>query len=373
MLSVYDTRTRQVAAVGGGRRRELRVHACGPVVSRPAHVGDLRPHLLPDLIRRAAERQGAVVTVCQNIADVGDVDDPDDAGAARRHEDAFRADLAALNVRPAEYSPRASESIGLMIDMIGALIGSGHAYPAAGGAVFFDARSFPGYGELSARGSRADWALWNAGAGRAGRSWPSPWGDGVPAWPAECSALALHYLGDRIDVHTGGIDLRFPHDENERAQSNAVAGREVVRQWMHGEHVLFEGRAMGAPAGNAVLLPDLAGRGLDPLALRLAFLEHHYRQRVNLGWDALEAADGSLRRWRHRVADWARSPSGVMPRDHVAAAVAAFEDDLDTPAALAALRELERDESVPPGARFEAFAYLDQLLGLDLARDVGKS
>jgi len=365
VLKVYDTRTRQVAAVGSGRRGELRMYTCGPAVDRRAHVGDLRPYLLSDLIRRAAERGGAMVTVCRDIADIGA------AQAARQHGDAFRADLAALNVRPAEHSPRASVSIGLIIDVIAALIGSGHAYPAAGGSVFFDARSFPGYGELSGPGPHADWALWNGGAGRDGFSWPSPWGDGFPGWHAACSALSLHHLGDRIDVHIGGIDLRFPHHENVRAQSDALTGHEVVRRWVHAERVLFEGRAMAAPAGN-VVLADLAARGLDPLALRVAFLEHRYRQRLDLGWDALETADKTLRRWRERVADWARSPSGVMPRDHVAAVVASFEDDLDTPAALAALRALERDESVPPGARFEAFAYLDQLLGLDLARDVGK-
>jgi len=129
---------------------------------------------------------------------------------------------------------------------------------------------------------------------------------------------------------------------------------------------------MAKSTGNVVLLADLTARGLDPLALRLAFLEHRYRQQMNLGWDTLEAADKTLRRWRERVASWARSPSAVMPSRYTDAVIAAFDDDLDTPAGLRTLRALERDESVPPGARFEGFAHLDQLLGLDLARDVGK-
>jgi cysteinyl-tRNA synthetase len=387
------------------------MYTCGPTVYRYAHVGNLRSYLLSDLIRRGAERRGLQVTVCQNITDVGHMTDESASDAAvedkmlaaaraegraalevaRYYEDAFHADLAALNIRPADQSPRASESIGLMIDLIAALIDGGHAYRAADGSVYFDARSFPGYGELSGNrladlqpgyrsggsveaGKRfhADWALWKAAAGRTELTWQAPWGEGFPGWHTECSAMSLHYLGEHIDVHTGGIDLRFPHHENERAQSAAVTGHEVVRQWVHGEHLLFEGRKMAKSTQNVVLLSDLAARGIDPLALRLAFLEHRYRQQMNLSWDTLEAADKTLRRWRERVASWARSPSAAMPRSYADAVTAAFEDDLDTPAGLRALRALERDDAVPPGARFEAFAHLDQLLGLDLARDIGK-
>ncbi len=411
MLRVYDTRSRQVEAVRGAHRGELRMYTCGPTVYRYAHVGNLRSYLLSDLIRRGAERHGLQVTVCQNITDVGHMTDESASDAAvedkmlaaaraegraalevaRQYEDAFRADLAALNIRPADQSPRASESIGLMIDLIARLIDGGHAYRAADGSVYFDARSFPGYGELSGNrlgdlqpgyrsggsveaGKRfhADWALWKAAPGRAELTWQAPWGEGFPGWHTECSAMSLHHLGEHIDVHTGGIDLRFPHHENERAQSGAVTGHEVVRQWVHGEHLLFEGRKMAKSTQNVVLLSDLAAREIDPLALRLAFLEHRYRQQMNLSWDTLEAADKTLRRWRERVASWARSPSAAMPRSYADAVTAAFDDDLDTPAGLRALRALERDEAVPPGARFEAFAHLDQLLGLDLARDIGK-
>jgi cysteinyl-tRNA synthetase len=184
--------------------------------------------------------------------------------------------------------------------------------------------------------------------------------------------MLLHHLGEHVDIHTGGIDLRFPHHENERAQTSSITGHDVVRGWVHGEHLLFEGRKMSKSAGNVVLLRDLAGRGLDPLALRLAFLEHRYRQQMNLTWDTLDTADKTLRRWRERVAEWANSPSVRMPAKYSGAAVAAYEDDLDTPAAVRELRALERDPNVPPGGKFEAFAYLDSLFGLDLARDVGK-
>ena len=416
MLKLYDTRTRQVESAGQAHRGELRMYSCGPTVYRYAHVGNLRSYLLSDLIRRVATCHGLQVTVCQNITDVGHLTDDTESDAsgedkmlaqaaaegrsvldlARHYESAFYADLAALNIYPADHRPRASESIGLMVDMIAKLIGTGHAYPVVDGSVYFDARSFPGYGELSGNrltdlqpgyrtgGSveaskrfHADWALWKGTPERvtadpAGLTWQTPWGIGFPGWHTECSAMLLHYLGDQVDVHTAGIDLRFPHHENERAQSNSVTGHDVVRRWVHGEHLLLEGRKMAKSTGNVLLVGDLTARGLDPLALRLAFLEHRYRQQMNLTWDTLEAADKTIRRWRDRVADWANAPSAVMPARYTDAAGAAFDDDLDTPAALRELRALERDESVPAGAKFETFAHLDRIFGLDLARDIGK-
>jgi len=425
MFRLYDTRTRQVEEIelrpGGGRM--LRIYSCGPTVYRYAHVGNLRTYLLGDLIRRNAEhRHSVTVLTCQNITDVGH---PIDDGAAndgaagqdgedkilaqaraegrpaaelsRFYEDAFRADCSALNLRPADQSPRASEWIGLMTELIARLIASGHAYPTPGGSVYFDARSFPSYGELSGnrlaslrpgqgggagrpggaaeaeKNFHADWALWKGAPGGGELTWPAPWGTGFPGWHIECSALSLHHLGEFIDIHTGGIDLRFPHHEDERAQSNTMTGHEVVRHWVHGEHLLFDGRKMAKSTGNVVLMSDLTDRGLDPLALRLAFLEHRYRQQMNLTWDTLSAADRTLRRWRGLVAEWACSPSKPMCAEVTSQIAAAFDDDLDTPAALRALRKLEKDPEIPPGAKFESFAHADQLLGLDLARDIGRA
>jgi len=411
VFRLYDTRTRQAEPITGARRGELRMYTCGPTVYRYAHLGNLRSYLLSDLVRRTAERRKLTVVSGQNITDVGHLADDSEIdpqgedkvlaqaraegmsalGLARRYEDAFWADCAALNIRPPDFSPRASESVGLMIDLIAKLIEAGHAYPAADGSVYFDARSFPGYGELSgnridelrpgtrlaggvAREKRfhADWALWKGAAARRELTWPAPWGTGFPGWHTECAAMSLHYLGEEIDIHTGGIDLRFPHHEDERAQTGSVTGHEVVRHWVHGEHLLFEGRKMAKSTGNVVLLGDITGRGLDPLAFRLALLEHRYRQQLNLTWETLAGADATLRRWRDRVADWARSPSKPLCAQYTGDIISAFDDDLDTPAALRALRGLEKDGEIPPGSKFETFAHVDQLLGLDLARDVGR-
>ncbi len=184
--------------------------------------------------------------------------------------------------------------------------------------------------------------------------------------------MSLQCLGDVIDIHTGGIDLRFPHHEDERAQSNSLTGHDVVRHWVHGEHVLFEGRKMAKSTGNVVLLSDVTARGLDPLAVRLAFLEHRYRQQMNLTWDTLTAADGTVRRWREQVADWADEPSRPICAEYWSRITGALDDDLDTPAALRALRELAKDLQIPAGSKFETFAAADRVLGLDLVSLVGR-
>jgi cysteinyl-tRNA synthetase len=412
VFRLYDTRLKQITEIVPARDGELRMYTCGPTVYRFAHVGNMRSYLLSDLIRRNAERHGVSVIVGQNITDVGHLADDaeiDPSGEdkilaqaraegksaleiAKFYEDAFRADSLALNIAPPDFSPRASESIDLMISLIGQLIEAGHAYVASTGSVYFDARSFPDYGAISGNrldslrpGHRfegdvdehkrfhADWALWKGAAAGRELTWDTPWGTGFPGWHTECSAMSLRYLGQVIDIHTGGIDLRFPHHEDERAQSNSVAGRDVVRHWVHGEHVLFEGRKMSKSAGNVVLVADLTARGLDPLAARLAFMEHRYRQQLNLTWQTLDAADATLRRWRDRVAVWATEPSRPMCAEYAARVFGAFDDDLDTPSALRALRELERDGEIPEGSKFETFAAADRVLGLDLAREIGRA
>ncbi|MEP6462789.1 MAG: cysteine--tRNA ligase [Frankiaceae bacterium] len=410
-LRLYDTRARGPQEIVPAVPGRFRMYACGPTVYRDAHVGNLRSFLLRDLIARVGEvLHGWQVEVVQNITDVGHLqDDTLDEGedkmlaAARRegrsplelartYEAAFHRDLAALNISPADAYPRASECIPIMLRLIETLLTQGHAYVGADGSVFFDARSFPSYGELSgnrveelrpghgasgqstAAGKRfhADWALWKSAGSSGTLVYDSPWGPGFPGWHVECSAMSLEYLGSTVDVHTGGIDLRFPHHEDERAQSNCAAGREVVRYWVHGEHLLFEGRKMAKSSGNVVLLADLVTAGHDPLALRLFFLQGRYRQQLNLTWEALAAADRTLTRWRTKVAEWAESPSKPIAATYRERIEAALNDDLDTPAALVALRQLERDPEVAAGAKFETFAAADRVLGLDVVAEVGK-
>ena len=407
-----DTRTRAVEQIDPSTPGRLTIYACGPTVYRYAHVGNLRTFLLTDLIRRTAELLGLQVRLVQNITDVGHLQDDtavdadgedkllaqaraenrDPFAVARFYEEAFHRDLALLGVHPADAYPRASECIDLMVALIVTLIDKGKAYVGDDGTVYFSAESFEGYGAISgnklselraghgatgestATGKRfhADWALWKLASESREMTWPSPWGHGFPGWHIECSAMSLELLGSVIDVHTGGIDLRFPHHEDERAQSDSAAGHEVVRHWVHGEHLLFEGRKMAKSTGNVVLVSDVIARGFDPLALRLAFLSSRYRQQANLSWSSIEGAARTLARWRASLAAWAEEPSKPMCAEVQADVLEAFCDDLDTPRALQVLRTFEKS-SMPDGCKFEIFAWADRLLGLDLARDVGRA
>ncbi|MBX6386723.1 MAG: cysteine--tRNA ligase [Microbispora sp.] len=364
MLRLHDTLTRRVVPVAPASSRILRMYTCA--AHEPAGLADLRPALLADLIRRLAERAGLRVLACRNVSDLRDGD-----GAS------LDADAQALNIRAPEHSPRTSETMGLVIELIGRLIERGHAYATPEGAVFFDAASFPTYGEISGKpGSASDWPLWEPASkapsadGDAGTVWEAPWGRGLPGRDLECSATPLRFLGPRFDLYVGGADLCFPHHERARAQSNAATGQEAAAHWAHSGRLLFDGRP--ADTGDVVSLSGVVAAGVDPLAVRLAMLQHHYRRPIDLTWDTLRAADEELRRLRRRVAEWAQSPSRPIAGAHAERVQQALDDDLDTPRALRLLRDLEADDSVAPGSKFETFIHFDHVLALDLPADIGR-
>jgi cysteinyl-tRNA synthetase len=302
---------------------------------------------------------------------------------ARKYEARFHHDLANLKIIPAKKYPRASESIELMHEMISELIQKGAAYVGEDKCVYFDAQSFAGYGQISgnrldalkpghryeyvedgAKKFHADWALWKAAGERNEMIWESPWGPGFPGWHIECSAMSLKFLHGHVNIHVGGIDLRFPHHENERAQSNSITGVESVDLWVHGEHLLFEGRKMSKSAGNVVLLDDVIAKGFDPLALRLCFLENRYRSQMDLSWQSISAAHETIKRWRSKVSGW-----GVVKSAQTDSTVLTYlENDLDTPRVITYLRALEKDASATDERKANAFIFADQVLGLDLSR-----
>ena len=408
-LFIFDTRARGVKEVCAENGFEVTIYCCGPTVYRDAHVGNLRTFLLGDLIKRTLTFSGFNSTLIQNITDVGHmaeditgnevggdklleqskIESVDPFEIARKYEANFHTDLSRLNVIPATAYPRASETIDLIIKIISELIESKHAYVGSDGCVYFSAASFESYGEISgnrldslkpghryeyvedgAKLFHADWALWKAAVNRTEMIWDSPWGPGFPGWHIECSAMSLHFLEGKVDLHLGGIDLRFPHHENERAQSNSAVGYEVVDNWVHGEHLLFEGRKMSKSAGNVVLLNDLIENGLDPLALRLCFLENRFRSQMDLTWDSLRAADATLDRWRKKMLQW-RDQGTVDSKfvsDFSQGSLADIQQDLDTPRALQQLRKLEKDEQISGSTKVACFTNLDEIYGLDLAR-----
>jgi cysteinyl-tRNA synthetase len=402
MLRIYDTKSRQLASITA--KPPVKIYACGPTVYRDVHLGNLRSFLLPDLIRTALNSVNIDSYIVQNITDVGHM--VDDTGLettdptqdkilqqaaheqvsaldiARKYEAQYLADLTALNVTIPEQTPRASETIDQMLDVITKLIDLDFAYQGEDGSIFFSAKKFPTYGAISgntldqlkpanrfegevdsSKQFHGDWALWKiTDERRTQLTWDTPWGRGFPGWHIECTAMSLAAFGDSIDLHTGGIDLRFPHHENERAQSNSLTGKEVVGAWVHAEHLLFEGKKMSKSTNNVVLLRDVVAAGISPAAVRLAFLENHYRQQLNLTWETLVAAEQTVRRWSDQV------EAAVAPDDELKVELAALLlENLNTSDAVLKLRAKEKELAKSPQLRAAAIATAANLLGLNLS------
>ena len=398
---MYDTASRRVQEIAPGKD-SISMYCCGPTVYRDAHVGNLRTFILSDLIQRTLKLQGSTVKLIQNITDVGHMADDvtvedkvlqqakkeniDPFEIARKYEAKFHQDLALLNIEPAAKYPRASETIDLMQEMISKLIENSFAYVGSDSNVYFSVKSFESYGAVSGNkvdslqpGHRyeytdeggklfhADWALWKSAGERTQMIWDSPWGPGFPGWHIECSAMSMDLLDNHVDVHVGGIDLRFPHHENERAQSNATTQTESVALWVHGEHLLFEGRKMSKSAGNVILLSDITAKGIDPLALRLVIQENRYRSQMDLTWDSIDSASSTLKRWHKKMASWGSSQ--IVKKDEEI--FASLMNDLDTPRVIQRLRAIERDVTMSDEIKRAIFLYADQVLALDL--DAAKS
>lgn len=405
-LSIYDTKSRSSKTITASNGQEVRIYCCGPTVYRDAHVGNLRTFLLSDLVVRTLNYAGVRTLVVQNITDVGHmtenqnedkllsqsaIENIEPFQIARKYEDRFKNDLVALNIRSADHNPRASECIAMMQDHISKLMDCGYAYIGRDQTVYFAAEKFPTYGALSGNrldqlkpGHRyeyqedgrkrfhADWALWKTAGNRNEMVWDSPWGLGFPGWHIECSAMSMHFLNGNVDLHIGGIDLRFPHHENERAQSNALFNQdesEVVKLWLHGEHLLFEGRKMAKSSGNVVLISDVLAKGFDPLAVRFCFLENRYRSQMDLSWESISAANQILNKWRSSWQEWNMKneiTESELSRTFTQEVLTLFEADLDTPRAMQLLRQIYKRTDLTDGERIYAISTIDALFGLDL-------
>ena len=406
-MRLYNSLTREVEDVSPVEPGHVKIYACGPTVYRHAHLGNLRTYMLSDLIRRALELEGLRVTLVMNITDVGHMTDEsspeaidkmllavEDEGLqpleiARKYTEAVFADAEALGIRPADLTPKATEHIPEMVGLTETLVDRGHAYVVDTGSVYYDVASFPGYGKLSGNtlenlreGHRdletdprkrhpADFALWKSAAQGRVMKWPSPWGEGFPGWHIECSAMSMKYLGDRFDIHTGGTDLRFPHHEDEIAQSEGAVGHRVVSIWVHGGHLRQSGQKIAKSTGNVIRVDDLRERGMDPLAFRWLCFQTQYRSEMDFSWDAMEAADQRVKVLRHRMVEWA--PAAAALGDDATGFDTRFRgalaDDLSLPTAVRVVNELVSSADVPDGERYALLAAWDHILGLDLERE----
>jgi len=356
------------------------MYTCGPTVWNFAHVGNLRAFLFYDLLRRHLQVCGYRVTHVMNLTDIDDriLDQAMHAGTTiadyvRPFETAFFEDMISLRAQPAEYYPRATQHIPEMVKMISRLLLNGSAY-VADGDVYFRIASFPRYGELSRidragmkagvrvatdkyeKESVSDFALWKKaqpGDEKLGASWDAPFGRGRPGWHIECSAMSKRYLGDTLDIHAGGVDLMFPHHENEIAQSEAANEVTFARIWLHSEHLSdATGEKMSKSSGGFTTLRDLVAAGHDPLAVRFFLVANaHYRSRLRLSADALHAAAEQVRRFREfddRVRRTEPAPTDDEKLIRRIKEVGegyreALDDDLNLPLALGLVFELIRE------------------------------
>ncbi|MFZ4764448.1 MAG: cysteine--tRNA ligase [Roseimicrobium sp.] len=374
-LQLHDTLTRKTLPVTPADGSTLRFYGCGPTVYGPAHIGNFRTFIAQDVFRRVVELCGTPTLHVRNITDVDDKTIRDSIKARQSLEEftqfwttRFHDDCAALNLLPPHVEPKATEHIPHQVRMIEDLIARGHAYAAADGSVYFRVASFSDYGKLShledrelrlgtaqgaldndeySKDALADFALWKAHKADDGdNAWDSPWGKGRPGWHLECSAMVLEYLGPEFDLHSGGIDLIFPHHENEIAQSCCATEGRFARHWMHIAHLMVDGGKMSKSLGNLYTLDDLKHRGYTPAEVRYTLLSGHYHQPLNFTLHSLDAARAALQKLSKfekalrecaGVSQVAPSHAELVTRGGAGALEAAWESllaDLNVPGAL---------------------------------------
>ena len=376
VLHLHDTLTRSDRPLSPIDGKTLRFYCCGPTVYGPAHIGNFRTFVAQDVFRRVVELSGTPTMHVRNLTDVDDktIRDSQKAGqsltAFTSHwTEKFHADCASLNTLPPHVEPSAVAHIPQQVAMIETLIERGHAYAAPDGSVYFRVSSFADYGKLShledrelrlgaseaasatdndeySKDSLTDFALWKARKPEDGPNfWPSPWGEGRPGWHLECSAMIKEYLGDDFDLHSGGVDLIFPHHENEIAQSCCSSHGHFAHHWMHVAHLMVDGGKMSKSLGNLFTLEDLGKRGYVPCEVRYVLVSGHYRAPLNFTMHSLDSARQALQKLsKHEVslrgnAGATHPPSHEELIAHGTAGVFAdawntLLDDLNVPGAL---------------------------------------
>lgn len=402
MLKLYNFLSRKVEQFKP-MGEVIGLYTCGPTVYDFVHIGNWRTFVFEDVLKRALLFNGFKVNHVMNITDIDDKvikraqDEKTTIGdLTREYTEAFFADLEKLNILKTDEYPKATEHINPMIQIISVMVKKGFAY-VKDGSVYFSISNFKDYGKLSGanvKGVKAgarvdvdeydkenpqDFALWKAegeSAKSRGEAFDSPWGIGRPGWHIECSAMSLKYLDDvfangkfhpelsrGIDIHTGGVDLLFPHHENEIAQSEAVTGKKFVNFWLEGEHLLIQGEKMAKRLGNIFTLSNITKKGFEPLALRYLFLTAHYRSKLNFTWKSLDAAQSALQNLRQEITNWDDPRVGCA--EFESDFKKAVSDDLNLPAALAVIWNMMKSD-YPTSAKHQSILVMDEVFGLGL-------
>jgi len=383
-MQIYNSLTRKKEEFKPIHEGKVGVYACGPTVYNYFHIGNARPFITFDVLRRQLEREGYQVTFVQNFTDIDDkmIRRANEEGItvkelADRFIAEYYVDAGALGIRPATVHPKATEHIAEIIQLITRLIENGHAYATSSGDVYYRVSAFPGYGKLSGQNMEdretgaserlnvetdkeapEDFALWKAQ--KPGEpAWDSPWGKGRPGWHIECSAMSMKYLGETFDIHCGGKDLLFPHHENEIAQSEGATGKKYVNYWMHNGFINVDNQKMSKSLNNFFTVRDIA-KEYDLEAVRLFMLSAHYRSPINFSRDQIEAANASLNRLytarnslKFQIENGEDRPMNAEEEAFAGRLKAyekrfdeAMDDDMNTADALGAIFELVRDANV---------------------------
>ena len=391
MLKIFNSLTHKVEEFKPLNPPKVGMYTCGPTVYNYMHIGNLRTFVTSDLLRRILEFNQYQVKAVRNITDI---DDKIVKAAKEKNETleqltqeytkAFFEDLDKLNILPVNENPKATEHVGHMVKYVEELLKKGLAYEKDG-SVYFDISKFPDYGKLSQIDKRElktgtrilsdeyskddvqDFALWKS-VNPEDVGWDSPWGRGRPGWHIECSVMSQEYLGITFDIHVGGIDLLFPHHENEIAQSESKTTHKFVDYFVHGEHMLVDNQKMSKSLNNFYTLKDLEEKGIDPLALRYLFLTAHYRERLNFTWESLSAAQAALNKIRGEIRLW-EQPKGNID-EFQQKFTESVNNDLNTPQAVGVLHQLLKSD-YPTSSKSASVLFMDKVLGLGLENYLG--
>lgn len=406
-MKLYNTLSRRIEDFKPLHPPAVSLYTCGPTVYDYTHIGHLRTYVGNDILRRALEVQGFEVKHVMNITDVGHLVSDEDLGedkmekgarqsgrsvweVAKFFEDHFWKSTESLNIKRPNVVAKATDHIKEQIKLIHKLEKKGFVY-ITDHAIYFNISKFRSYTKLSGQklkekeiGARVDvvvdkqkrnpqdFAVWFFTVGHFAdhvMRWSSPWGEGFPGWHIECSAMAMEYLGDTIDIHTGGIDHIPVHHTNEIAQSEAATGKKFVRFWVHHEFLLVNAEKMSKSKKNFYRIDEIVAKGFDPLALRYLFLTAHYRDKLNFTWESLQAAQNALNNLREMIRDWEEPKIGCAQFEQDF--IRSINNDLNIPQAMVVMWNMIRSDN-PTSAKAKSILEMEQVLGLGLDQYLGK-
>ncbi|MCC7469911.1 MAG: cysteine--tRNA ligase [Bacteroidetes bacterium] len=390
MLHIYNTLTKKEEEFKPINDREVGMYSCGPTVYGMPHIGNYRAFIFADILKRTLRYLGFEVKHVMNITDVDDkmIKRSQEAGKnlkdfIQEYVDGFHKESSSLNILPPNVEPFATDHIDEMVSMIEKLLEKGLAYKSEDGSVYFSIEKFADYGKLSGidkskisksrikgdeyeKENVQDFALWKAWDVSDGEVfWETSLGKGRPGWHIECSAMATKYLGNHFDIHTGGIDLEFPHHENEIAQSEGSSQEKFANYWLHNSHILIDNKKMSKSLKNDYKLADIQAKGFSPIDYRYFLLQANYRNLINFTWEALTASKNALSKLKNIYLSLG-SDIGAISAHYKKEFTEALEDNLNTPAALAVMWTLANDKEMLLADKKATLLDFDKVLGLGM-------